>query len=233
MIGLDYIVKVYNGTFKKLAEKLEVAPPTVMAWLSKKRPIPIAKLESLSKMFGIKEEYFVKELNEVEKIEIQLEYLRRKSKKESYQMPDFIEDDEGNEVEIFRWIDPYEDERRMLYRELEIEMVILHLRSSLYTELYDQENDQSDRILKTMQYLSHLFDEFAPDDWDEKKKDIWNQKKEKRLTALEYLTYYLREYKKGEEQFCRGQDVLDDGVFDFVVEHDLLWEGDSKRLPKA
>ncbi|MGF9912692.1 hypothetical protein ABEX47_17865 [Paenibacillus ehimensis] len=88
-------MKVYNGTYKKLAEKLDIAPPTIMAWLSKKRPIPKAKLEALSELFHIEEELFTKELNEVEKIQIQLEYLRRLSKRDSFEVPDFFTDDDG------------------------------------------------------------------------------------------------------------------------------------------
>ncbi|WP_338552532.1 helix-turn-helix transcriptional regulator [Paenibacillus sp. KS-LC4] len=60
MIGLEYIVRLYNGTYKKLAEKLGITPSTVTDWLSKRRPIPKAKLEALSKLFHLETEYFQK-----------------------------------------------------------------------------------------------------------------------------------------------------------------------------
>lgn len=223
MIGLEYIVKVYNGTYKKLAEKLEITPPTIMGWLSKKRPIPKAKLEALSKMFHIDEEFFEKELTEVEKIQIQMEYLRRRSKKDSFQIEDVATDPDGNEHEYLRWIDPYEDERRLLNHELEIEMVILNLRASLYTELYDSESYYSNyRFLEILQRLSKMLDESAKDDWNEERKKKWNKQKGTRISALQTVIYYLGSVKKEHGQFMRGQDAIDDDVYDFTVKHDLL-----------
>lgn len=83
MIGLEYIVKLYNGTYKKLAEKLDITPSTVTDWLSRRRPIPKAKLEALSKLFKLEAEYFQKELSKIEEIELRLDYLDRISRRQS------------------------------------------------------------------------------------------------------------------------------------------------------
>ncbi|MFD0677389.1 MULTISPECIES: hypothetical protein [unclassified Paenibacillus] len=223
MIGLQYIVKVYNGTYKKLAEKLEIAPPTIMAWLSKKRPIPKAKLEALSAMFKIEEEFFTKELNEVEKIQIQLEYLRRLSKRDSFEMPDIFTDDEGVQQEYLRWVDPHEDERRMLAQELQIETVILNLRSTLYTELYEHDFYRGRyRILETLERLSELLDEMLPENLTEAEQTKWTERKDKRMSALQWLVYYLVMPQRGLGQFQRGNDAIDDDIYDLSVKHDLL-----------
>jgi len=223
MIGLQYIVKVYNGTYKKLAEKLDIAPPTIMAWLSKKRPIPKTKLEALSALFKIEEEFFTKELNEVEKIQIQLEYLRRLSNQDSYEMPDFFTDNDGARQEYLRWVDPYEDERRMLEHELQIETVILNLRSTLYTELYER-NDYSGkhRILETVERLSELFHETMPSDLEEAEQAKWTVQREKRMSALQWLVYYLVVPQLGFGQFQRGHDAIDDDIYDLIAKHDLF-----------
>ncbi|WP_338593220.1 helix-turn-helix transcriptional regulator [Paenibacillus sp. Y5S-9] len=134
MIGLEFIVKVYNGTYKKLAEKLGIASPTIMGWLSKKRPIPQSKLEALSKMFGIDEVYFQKELSEVEKIEIEINYLNRLSKRDSVQVPIQIIDEEGIKHEVFEMFDPHEQVIRAMHEELAIQKLILRLRGVLYNE---------------------------------------------------------------------------------------------------
>ncbi|WP_433752317.1 helix-turn-helix domain-containing protein [Paenibacillus amylolyticus] len=134
MIGLEFIVKVYNGTYKKLAEKLGIASPTIMGWLSKKRPIPQSKLEALSKMFGIDEVYFQKELSEVEKIQIEINYLNRLSKRDSVQVPIQIIDEEGIKHEVFEMFDPHEQVIRAMHEELAIQKLILRLRGVLYNE---------------------------------------------------------------------------------------------------
>lgn len=92
IIGLEYIVKLYNGTYKELAEKLEITPSTVTDQLSKRRPIPNSKLEALSRLFKLEVEYFQKELTKIEEIELQLEYLNRVSKKDSFEIPDYFTD---------------------------------------------------------------------------------------------------------------------------------------------
>ncbi|WP_068773831.1 hypothetical protein [Paenibacillus sp. FJAT-26967] len=190
--------------------------------MSKKRPIPKAKLETLSKMFQIEEEYFQKELNEVEKIEIQLDYLRRLSNKEAFKMPDFIVDDDGNKHKVMKWIDPYEDERRLLQREYAIETVILQLRSSLYSELYNPEFFGDKNYLWILQELSSFFMETSPEGWSDERKETWVDQQKKRASALRMLLNYFNHFKIEHEQFMREQSLMDDDLHDFVRKHDLI-----------
>lgn len=233
MIGLQFIVKVYNGTYKQLAEKLEIAPPTIMAWLSKKRPIPKAKLEALSALFKIEEEWFTKELNEVDKIQIQLEYFRRLSKRDAFEMPDFFTDHDGVKQEYTRWVDPYEDERRMLTQELQIETVILNLRSALYSELYEHDFYKRTRMQELFERLAELFNKTIPDNLDEADHVRWTQQQDKRMSALSSLVYYMVVPELGFGQFQRGSDAIDDDIYDFCAKHNLLEKNKSnKRKPE-
>ncbi|WP_051238875.1 helix-turn-helix domain-containing protein [Clostridium butyricum] len=72
MVGLSYILQLYNVTQQELADKLQIKRQNIDAWLRKRRKIPEKHLVNLSKIFkGIDSSYFQKELTEIEKIDIQ------------------------------------------------------------------------------------------------------------------------------------------------------------------
>lgn len=77
MIGLEYILGLYNMQHIELAEKLGIKKQNINLWIKKKQNIPKKYLPILSELFGIDEEYFIKELTEVEKLEIQKEKLKQ------------------------------------------------------------------------------------------------------------------------------------------------------------
>lgn len=61
----------------ELAEKLGIKKQNVNLWIKRKQNIPQKYLPILQELFGIKSEYFSKELNEIEKLEIQKEKLKK------------------------------------------------------------------------------------------------------------------------------------------------------------
>lgn len=61
----------------ELAERLGIKKQNINLWIKRKQNIPKKYLPILKEMFGIEEEYFTKELTEVEKLEIQKEKLKR------------------------------------------------------------------------------------------------------------------------------------------------------------
>lgn len=73
MIGLEYILALYNMPHTELAEELGIARQNINQWIKGKGKgkIPKKYLPILSKKFGISEKYFNKELNEVDEIKIQ------------------------------------------------------------------------------------------------------------------------------------------------------------------
>ena len=77
MIGLEYILSLYNMQHIELAEKLGIKKQNINLWIKGKQKIPKKYLPILEDIFGIKQEYFMKELEEIEKLEIQKEKLKK------------------------------------------------------------------------------------------------------------------------------------------------------------
>lgn len=72
MIGLEYVLRLWDITQQELADKLEIKRQNIDAWIRGKRKIPQKHIPRLSEIFkGIPQEYFQKELTDIEKIEIQ------------------------------------------------------------------------------------------------------------------------------------------------------------------
>ncbi|MGO4548548.1 helix-turn-helix domain-containing protein [Paenibacillus sp. 2TAB23] len=222
MIGLEYIVKLYNGTYKKLAEKLGITPSTVTDWISKRRPIPKAKLEALSQLFKIEEGFFQKDLTKVEEIELRLDYLRRISKRDLFEVEDIITDDDGKEYEYTRLIDPHEDEWRMATEELKIEKVILTLQGELYNELY--ELDRGNKALEVVERLSNVLNEAVPSRLDAEQQLQWERKHDKRIEALRSMMYFMG--ITGFSVWDEEEESFHKELFKLLKKHDLLWMKD-------
>lgn len=77
MIGLEYILSLYNMQYIDLAEKLGIRKQNINMWIKGKQKLPKKYLPILEEMFGINQEYFMKELTEIEKLEIQKEKLKK------------------------------------------------------------------------------------------------------------------------------------------------------------
>ena len=77
MIGLEYILNLYNIPQIELAEKLGIKKQNINLWLKRKQKISKKHLPALEKIFGISSEYFTKELTEIDKLEIQKEKLKK------------------------------------------------------------------------------------------------------------------------------------------------------------
>ncbi|NAS19575.1 transcriptional regulator [Clostridium butyricum] len=77
MLGLEYILAIYNMQHIELAEKLEIKKQNINLWIKRKQNIPNKYLPVLEELFGVKKEYFTKELDEIEKLEIQKEKLKK------------------------------------------------------------------------------------------------------------------------------------------------------------
>ncbi|MEJ3719163.1 hypothetical protein WGM54_14170 [Paenibacillus polymyxa] len=79
-IGLELICKYRDVEYKKLAEQLGISSPTIMGWLSKKRPIPKSRLEQLSEILNEDEAFIAKDINTEDKIlflELEANRLRK------------------------------------------------------------------------------------------------------------------------------------------------------------
>ncbi|WP_273127568.1 helix-turn-helix domain-containing protein [Bacillus weihaiensis] len=77
MIGLEYVLNLYNMEHQSLAEKLGIRKQNINLWIKGKQKISKKHLPILSDIFGIEEDYFQRELDDVDKLIIQKEKLRR------------------------------------------------------------------------------------------------------------------------------------------------------------
>lgn len=77
MLGLEYILSLYNMQHVELAEKLGIRKQNINMWVKRKQKIPKKYLPILEELFGLDKEYFIKDLTEIEKLEIQKEKLKR------------------------------------------------------------------------------------------------------------------------------------------------------------
>lgn len=77
MIGLEYILNLYNMQHIELAEKLGIKKQNINLWIKKKQNIPKKYLPILEEIFGINRGYYSKEIDEIDKLEIQKEKLKR------------------------------------------------------------------------------------------------------------------------------------------------------------
>lgn len=77
MIGLEYIVKEFHMSFTDVANLLGITRKSITNWTKGWQSIPRKHLGKLSAYFGLKEEYFQKELNEAERLEVQIAKLKK------------------------------------------------------------------------------------------------------------------------------------------------------------
>ncbi|WHY86982.1 helix-turn-helix domain-containing protein [Neobacillus novalis] len=77
MIGLEYILNMYQMQHIDLADKLGIKKQNINMWIKGKQNIPKKYLPVLEEMFEITAAYFSKELTDLDKLEIQKEKLKR------------------------------------------------------------------------------------------------------------------------------------------------------------
>lgn len=157
----------------ELAEKLGIKKQNINLWIKGKQSIPKKYIPILKELFGVEEEYFSKELSDVEKLEIQKEKLKQDLKPviKSYDQQFLI--GERNDISLV----PVYDKEEINEIERNIEKAKLVSRFKEALEIVDQnpyldtfklivellEKSQHEVILhKTIEALAHYF-EVLPD----------------------------------------------------------------------
>lgn len=77
MIGLEYILNLYNFPHIELADKLGIRKQNINLWVKGRQNIPKKYIHVLEDLFGIGGEYFDRELTEIDRLEIQKEKLKK------------------------------------------------------------------------------------------------------------------------------------------------------------
>ncbi|MBE3650483.1 helix-turn-helix domain-containing protein [Paenibacillus polymyxa] len=192
-IGLEYITKIFGGSYTDVAKRLNITPQTVSDWIRGKRKIPPTKIEDLAELFKLDKQLFQKELTEVDKIEIELNYLNRLSKRDSMMVPDEIVDDEGIQHEIMVMFDPHEHEIRAKHEELALQKLLLRLKGVLYNEsfLSDFSLDHHFNLLKEVCNFLEEDNYFQVTD-----RGIETEGNSSQVTAIQTLVYILNNENK-------------------------------------
>lgn len=70
MNGLEYALNIYNMSQQQLAEPLGIKQQNIDKWVRGIKKIPVKHLPKLSEIFKIPQEYFQKELTNLDKVEL-------------------------------------------------------------------------------------------------------------------------------------------------------------------
>lgn len=168
MIGLEYILILYNFPHIELADKLGIRKQNINFWVKGKQNIPKKYIPVLEEIFGIRGEYFDKELTEIDRLEIQKEKLKKELEPVVMQYEQQVSIDEVNDmVEI-----PIYDREEVNSIERDIDKIKLLMRfkvsmdvgeKNLYINTYKlvvelMEKAQHEVILhSTIEALAHYY----------------------------------------------------------------------------
>lgn len=97
MIGLEYILQLTGVQQKDLAEKLGINKQNLTLWIKGKQNISKKYLPILADFFNIPQEYFQKDISEIDKIKIQNFKLEQDLEKSVYNYEDTIYDEESDD----------------------------------------------------------------------------------------------------------------------------------------
>ena len=159
MIGLEYILDIYNVMHQDLAETLGIKKQNINLWIKGKQNISKKYIPKLSEMFKIPEEYFQKDVDEVDKLKIQ----RIKHDNDYVEIVDTYIDRETGEEVAFRYED-FEHERygNLLTYEIKVEELRKNLQQTIDNELEsDDEYIHPDKLQDESEKLVNVYTEFV------------------------------------------------------------------------
>jgi plasmid maintenance system antidote protein VapI len=173
MIGLEYILTLYNIQHVDLADEFGIKKQNINLWIKGKQNIPKKYLPTLASKFDIESEVFQKELSEIDKLEIQKEKLKKELNPIIYR-EDKILSDEADKLSIKEVYD--KEEINSIERTIEKTKIIKKFKDNLelvdnhpyiqsfrlIVELFDKAIDEV-ILHKTLEGLAHYL-EVLPDD---------------------------------------------------------------------
>lgn len=227
MTGFEFIAKAFRASYTDIAKRLNLTTSTVADWASGRRPIPKDKLPLVTKLFRIDEEYFKKkELTEVEKTKIEINYLERASKRDSHQIPDTIRDEEGNEHEVYSWYNPHAGELRYKYEELAYEELTLRLKQILNHDFnMEMEYHRTQNHFHVVRMLADLLGQDDSTDGMEEFEDISEEEiqRRKKVSKKVYVISRMLYFLNGGELLAFGNiDELDKEIFHFLHKLEMV-----------
>lgn len=97
MIGLNYIRNLYKKTTVDLAKELGITNGLISQWEQEKKPIPDKRVKQLSKLFGIPDVYFTKQVSDIDKLLIENIKIDQDISKTEYEYEDTVYDEKIND----------------------------------------------------------------------------------------------------------------------------------------
>ena len=172
MIGLEYICGLYNKSHSSLARELGInSRQTINMWIKEKRGIAKKYLPRLVEIFNIPEEYFQKELSDLDKLQIQRIKLDNETTEHTF-VDELFDPETGRAAldengEVLMVEQHYMDIGEQFYREsLDYQMheakVIRRLKETLIRDLKEVETEYWNDLIKhsydTLKYYEMLID---------------------------------------------------------------------------
>ncbi|WP_036710550.1 hypothetical protein [Paenibacillus pinihumi] len=136
---LQYLALIHQFSYAKVCNDVGVTPQQFTDWVKKRRPVPKERLDLLASYFHveftalIEEDFYLKDLTEERKIEVQIIFLRQK-----LEQPEEFPEKEG-----------YQDKLEQLSRDQEK----LH-QISRFTAVYEQGSEYTRQLCR--EFLSRL-----------------------------------------------------------------------------
>lgn len=173
MIGLEFLLGLYNMQHVELAEQLGIKKQNINMWVKQKQSIPKKYLPVLAELFSIDKELLSKELSEIEKLEIQKEKLKKDLQPVVTKHEKRYKSSEVNEVVDIPIYD--KEEINSIERDIEKAKLVTRFKEAMdivdnnpYMDTFKlivelMENVQHESVVqKTIEALSHYF-EVLPD----------------------------------------------------------------------
>jgi len=168
LIGLEYILNLYNLPHIELADKLGIRKQNINLWLKGKQSIPKKYMPVLEDLFGIDTGYFDKDLTEIDRLEIQKDKLKRELKPIIMQYEQQYSLGKINDLVDVPVYD--KEEVNQIERDIDKTKLILRFKDSMdvveknpYMETYQllvelMEKAQHEELLqKTIEALAHYY----------------------------------------------------------------------------
>ena len=159
MNNLDNIREIFNLTLEDVANMLHIKKQSVSEW-SKNNKIPEKRIKELSELLNIPEEYFNKEISEVDKIKLQNIKLEQDIKNSIFEYEREIYDNETDETITTISDIAYNKDLERLYEINNIKINKLNLLKKIDTIISKYNNEEGNELILDKSYEEVFIDIF-------------------------------------------------------------------------
>lgn len=151
MKGLEYIASLRGLSITDVGDRLGVARQNVHQWISGARKIPKKYLPVLKEAFELPEEFFDKELTEIDKLKIKSLEFSKEIEKSKHVISEAIYDHKSK-----KWVaiekHHYNENAIEAQREIDVEIEALEVIGKIKDDVYDAESEAR----SSEDYIGHV-----------------------------------------------------------------------------